>query len=94
MSYSFQISKISRTYSIRALLSSFPLPESAPFVVLFFYFTLLLKRYREITEYPSTNLRMNRYASFFRGCRSKKTIVDGYSVIDHFRILSAGLDPA
>ena len=24
---------------------------------------------------------MNRYASFFKGCRFKNTIVDGYSVI-------------
>ena len=32
-------------------------------------------------EYPFTNLHMNRYALFFRGCGFKKTLVDGYSVI-------------
>ena len=31
--------------------------------------------------YPFTNLHMHRYASFFRGCRVKNSLVDGYSVI-------------
>ena len=33
------------------------------------------------SEYLSTNLHMNRYASFFKGCRFKNTIVDRYSVV-------------
>ena len=39
------------------------------------------RKWCAITEHPSTNLHMNRYASFFKGCRFKNTIVDGYSVI-------------
>ena len=34
-----------------------------------------------ITEYPSANLHMNWYASFFKGCCFKNTLMDGYSVI-------------
>ena len=34
-----------------------------------------------LTEYPSTNFHMKRFASFFKGCRFKNTIVDGYSDI-------------
>ena len=32
-------------------------------------------------ENTCTNLHMNRYASFFKGCHIKNTIVDWYSVI-------------
>jgi len=32
-------------------------------------------------ENTCTSLHMNTYASFFKGCRVKNTIVDGYSVI-------------
>ena len=38
-------------------------------------------RWGLITEYLSTNLHMNRYTSFFKGCHFKNTIVDGYSII-------------
>ena len=41
----------------------------------------LLKKERLNFSIPATNLHMNRYALFFKGCCFKNTIVDRYSVV-------------